>query len=72
MLVLRGSDHIRTHRNIKGQGSRVASSGPPSALADRGRICREDAAMAGRELRRAWLARLWRQHLDRCRRSRAN
>jgi hypothetical protein len=72
MLMLRSSAHIRGSRNLKGLHACHASTGAPLFRADMNRMSRENAALAIRELRCEWLARLWMNHIERCRRRNTN
>jgi hypothetical protein len=63
MLTLKSSAHIRTGRNIKGLHACFPSTGLPLVQIDKGRIFFENAALSVRQMRRAWLARLWSRNL---------
>lgn len=68
MLTLRGSAHIRTSRNIKGLHACPTSTGLSMFHLQAWHMFREDAALQAREVRRALIANLWREHMERCRR----
>lgn len=59
MLTLKGSDHARTSRNIKGFRSCRHTTGINAKYLDRGRIRLEEARRIRREARRLWLSRQW-------------
>lgn len=67
MLTTKGSAHVRTCRSIKGLHACLPSTGLPLTVLDRGRMSLEDSALTVRQMRREWLARLWRRHVERCR-----
>lgn len=69
MLTLRDSSHINTMDNIKGFRSCATSTGVPMAHLEYRRFYRADLALAVRRVRREWLARLWSEHRERCRRA---
>jgi hypothetical protein len=70
MLTTRTSDHIRTSNNIRGPHSCRTATGFPLLHLDARRLFREDAALATRNLRRAWLDHLWNRHQGWCSRLR--
>jgi hypothetical protein len=67
MLMMKCSSHVQTSRNIKSFHSCRTSTGLPAGHIDLRRICQESAALAGRVIRLSWLARLWGEHMERCR-----
>jgi hypothetical protein len=62
MLTTRASDHIRKSKNIRGRHSCSTSTGFPLFHLDARRLVQEEAALATRNLRRAWLEHLWNWH----------
>ena len=68
MLTLRGSAHIRTSRNIKGLHACSTSTGFSLFHLHAWQMSRESASLKTRELRRALIAHLWREHMERCQR----
>jgi hypothetical protein len=65
MLTLKTSDQLRTMRQVKSYRSCPTSTGLPGWGAELGRMYQEEVARCHRELRRRWLAAVWR-HRPRC------
>jgi len=64
MLTLRGMKHIRTSRNIKGFQSCRHAMGASRAHVERARIALEQERLEGREARRVWLDKQWKEHFE--------
>jgi hypothetical protein len=62
MLTTRASDHIRKSKNLRGLHSCPTSTGFPMFHLGAKRLAQEEAALANRSLRRAWLEHLWNWH----------
>jgi hypothetical protein len=67
MLILKGAKQLRTMRQVKSYRSCPTSTGLPRWGAELGRICQEEVARCNRELRRCWLAAVWRDRFRCCR-----
>jgi hypothetical protein len=67
MLTLKNSNQLRTMRQVKSYRSCPTSTGLPMWGQELGRMYQEELARQNRELRRGWLAALWRQRRSCCR-----
>jgi hypothetical protein len=67
MLTLKDLKQLRTMRQVKSYRSCPTSTGLPMWGAELGRMYQEEVARWNRELRRRWLAAVWRQHRQCCR-----
>ena len=64
MLTLRGMKHISTSRNIKGFRSCRHAMGVSRAHVEQARIALEEERLEGREARRVWLDKQWKEHFE--------
>jgi len=67
MLILKGAKQLRTMRQVKSYRSCPTSTGLPMWGAELGRMYQEEVARCNRELRRRWLATVWRDRSRCCR-----
>jgi hypothetical protein len=67
MNTLKDSNQLRTNRQVKSYRSCPTSTGLPMWGAELGRMYQEEVARWNRELRRRWLAAVWRPHRHCCR-----
>ena len=67
MNTLKDSNQLRTMRQVKSYRSCPTSTGLPMWGAELGRMYQEEVARWNRELRRRWLAAVWRPHRRCCR-----
>jgi hypothetical protein len=65
MVTIKGAKHLRTIRQAKSYRSCPTATGLPMSGLELSRICREEVALANRELRRQWLEEAWKSRLSR-------
>lgn len=66
MITIKGAKYLRTMRQAKSYRSCRTATGLPMLGLELSRICREEFALANRELRRQLLEEAWKSHLSRC------
>ena len=64
MITLESKNHIRTSRSIKGFRSCRHATGVSRAHVERARIALEQERLDGREARRVWLDKQWKEHFE--------
>ena len=64
MITLESINHIRTSRSIKGFRSCRHATGVSRAHVERARIDFEEERLDGREARRVWLDKQWKEHFE--------
>jgi len=64
MLTLRGMKHIQTSRSIRGFRSCRHATGVSRAHVEQASITLEEERLDGREARRVWLDKQWKEHFE--------